>query len=185
MKGSPCAAAALRAASSASGWTIDCTPTGASITGAGIARAEHGGARSRSETSRNIRGTIFQRSNACRLAAHRALRPGTPGHVAEGLRAQYLAGALLELGYADRQLGSLIDQAASIDLELEVGEHGRLDIGSTVGHEPDPTYSPATRRARNRCSCSESASSSARSYAARASAARPRRRSRSARAAWK
>ncbi len=65
---SPSAAAARATASSPSGCTIDCTPTGASITGAGIAVPSTDTPRSRVSTSRSIRGTISQRSNASRFA---------------------------------------------------------------------------------------------------------------------
>ncbi len=44
--------------------------------------------RSRTETSRNIRGTIRQRENACAVGAHRRLRARAPRHIAEGLLAE-------------------------------------------------------------------------------------------------
>ncbi len=60
MKGSSCAAAARPTASSPSGWTIDCTPTGASSSGAGIDVPSTVVLRSRVEMSRSMRGTICQ-----------------------------------------------------------------------------------------------------------------------------
>jgi hypothetical protein len=78
MNGTPRAAAARAAASSASGWTIDCTPTGASISGAGIAVPSTVVLRSRAETSRSIRGTIRRRSNASRFARIVCSAPAPP-----------------------------------------------------------------------------------------------------------
>ncbi len=78
MNGRPRAAAARAAASSASGWTIDCTPTGASSSGAGIVVPSTVADRSRTETSRSMRGTIFQRSNASAFAAIVRSAPAPP-----------------------------------------------------------------------------------------------------------
>ena len=66
--GSPNVAAARALASSPSGWLIFCAPTGASIIGAGISASSTVVERSRSATSRSIRGEIRQRLNASRLA---------------------------------------------------------------------------------------------------------------------
>ena len=66
--GTPRAAAARAAAGSASGCMIDRTPTGASASGAGRVRPSTSTERSRSCTSRSIRGTIRRRSRAARLA---------------------------------------------------------------------------------------------------------------------
>ena len=78
MNGSPSAAAARADASSASGCTIDCTPTGASISGAGIAVPSTVVAGRAAETSRSIRGTIRQRSNASRFACIVRSAPAPP-----------------------------------------------------------------------------------------------------------
>ncbi len=66
--GRPSAAAARAVASSPSSWTIFWTPIGASISGAGIGVPSTVVERSRSATSRSIRGTMRRRSNASRLA---------------------------------------------------------------------------------------------------------------------
>ncbi len=66
--GTPIVAAARAVASSPSGWTTFCTPIGASSSGAGIAVPSSSTERSRSATSRSIRGTIRRRSKASRLA---------------------------------------------------------------------------------------------------------------------
>ncbi len=67
--GSPIAAAARAEPSSPSSWTAFCTPIGASSSGAGISVPSTVVERSRSATSRSIRGTIRRRRNASRLAA--------------------------------------------------------------------------------------------------------------------
>ena len=85
--GTPSAAAARAVASSPSAWTIFCTPIGASISGAGIAVPSTVVERSRSETSRSIRGTIRQRRKASRLAPHRVLAAGAGEDVVGGPRA--------------------------------------------------------------------------------------------------
>ena len=76
--GRPTAAAARATASSPSGWTIDCTPIGASSSGAGISVPATITERSRSETSRSIRGTIRQRRNASWLERMVSSRPAPP-----------------------------------------------------------------------------------------------------------
>jgi hypothetical protein len=76
--GTPVAAAARATATSASGCTIDCTPTGASITGAGMAVPSTVVPRSRRLTSRSILGTIRQRRKASRLARIVSSAPAPP-----------------------------------------------------------------------------------------------------------
>src|SRR6202042_3130586 len=66
--GTPTDAAARAIATSASGSSSSAAPTGPYSTGAGNVRPNSATVRSRRETSRSIRGTIFQRSNASRLA---------------------------------------------------------------------------------------------------------------------
>jgi hypothetical protein len=78
MNTSPTAAAARAEASSPSGWTIDCTPIGASSTGAGISWPSSVVDRSCWLTSRSRRGTIRSRSNARRLARAVAPLPALP-----------------------------------------------------------------------------------------------------------
>ena len=68
ISGSPTRAAARAVPGSPSSWTILWMPIGASITGAGIAVPSTVAERSRSATSRIIRGTIRRRRNASRLA---------------------------------------------------------------------------------------------------------------------
>ena len=74
----PRAAAARAEASSPSGWTIVCTPTGASRTGAGIAAPSTVVDWSRWLTSRSIRGTMRHRSKAARLARAVEVLPALP-----------------------------------------------------------------------------------------------------------
>jgi hypothetical protein len=76
--GTPNSRAARATASSASGWTIDITPTGPSITGAGMPVPSTLVARSRVVTSVSIRGTIRQRSKAARLAPTVVSSPAPP-----------------------------------------------------------------------------------------------------------
>ncbi len=76
--GSPSPAAAFAVARSASGCTIDCTPTGASTTGAGSVSPSTVVDSSRSVASVSMRGTIAQRSNASRLALLVAPDPAPP-----------------------------------------------------------------------------------------------------------
>jgi hypothetical protein len=76
--GTPSDAAARAEASSPSGWRIDCTPTGAIITGAGISVPSISRERSRSETSSSIRGTMRQRRNAARFARIVSSVPAPP-----------------------------------------------------------------------------------------------------------
>ena len=66
--GTPTAAAARAVASSPSGSRIAWTPIGASSNGAGIAVPSTVVERSRSATSRSIRGTVRQRRKAAALA---------------------------------------------------------------------------------------------------------------------
>jgi hypothetical protein len=88
---------------------IDCTPTGASITGAAIGVAQH----ARHDLA------AFERLD---VGVHRPLRAGAASHVAVGLGAQHLARALLQPVHGDRQARQLPRQAAPVDLELEVGQ---------------------------------------------------------------
>ena len=67
--GTPSAPAARAVASSPSSWTIFWTPTGASSSGAGISVPSTVVERSRSATSRSIRGTSRRRAKAARLAS--------------------------------------------------------------------------------------------------------------------
>ncbi len=76
--GTPSSAAARAVASSPSGWTIDCTPMGASSSGAGIAVPSTVVDQSRTVVSRNIRGTRPYRSNAARFARIVAPEPAPP-----------------------------------------------------------------------------------------------------------
>ncbi len=76
--GSPTAAAARAVASSPSGLTIAWAPIGASTSGAGIRVFSTVTERSRSETSRSIRGTIRQRRNASRLERIVCSAPAPP-----------------------------------------------------------------------------------------------------------
>ena len=78
MNGSDCEATARAAASSPRSWTIDWTPTGASITGAAIAVPRMLVLRSREATSRTIRGTISKRSKAARFARSVRSAPAPP-----------------------------------------------------------------------------------------------------------
>ena len=81
------AAAARATALSASGWTIDSTPIGASSTGAGIAVPSRVVLWSRlAGVPRSIRGTSRQRSNACRLASAVSSAAGRALDVADRLR---------------------------------------------------------------------------------------------------
>ena len=80
--GSPRAAAALAIARSPSGCSSSDAPTGANSTGAGIVRPNSSTLRARAETSRSIRGTIAQRSNAARLARIVAPSPAPPAQYA-------------------------------------------------------------------------------------------------------
>ena len=73
--------------------------------GAGIGGAQHVVERSRSETSRSIRGTIRRRRNASRFAAHRVLGAGAAEEVAARLGRERLPRGLLELGPADGVAG--------------------------------------------------------------------------------
>jgi hypothetical protein len=82
--GRPRAAAARAVASSPSGCTIDCTPTGATMTGAGIAVPSTVVPRSRTVASRSMRGTMRQRSNASRLARAVAPTPALPATYQKG-----------------------------------------------------------------------------------------------------
>ncbi len=75
----PTAAAARATARSASGCTIESTPTGASITGAGIVVPSTVVSWARlAGIPRSIRGTRRQRSNAARLAAIVSSPPAPP-----------------------------------------------------------------------------------------------------------
>ena len=77
--GTPSRAAARATARSASGWTMDSTPTGASRTGAGIGVPSTVVLWSRlAGVPRSIRGTSRQRSNACRLASAVSSAPAEP-----------------------------------------------------------------------------------------------------------
>ena len=105
---SPTAAAARATASSPSSWTIDWTPIGASITGAGIGVPSTSTERSRWETSRSIRGTIRQRRNASRLARIVSSRPAPPNTYEVARRiVELLLDHALELGDRDRVLGQV------------------------------------------------------------------------------
>ena len=76
--GTPSRAAARAVASSPSGWTIVWTPTGASARGAGQSDPNGEIVRSRSATSRSIRGTIRQESKARRLDSSVSPVPADP-----------------------------------------------------------------------------------------------------------
>ncbi len=77
--GTPSRAAARATADSASGCTIDSTPTGASRTGAGIGVPSSVVVWSRwAGMPRSIRGTSRQRSNASRLARIVSSPPAPP-----------------------------------------------------------------------------------------------------------
>ena len=76
--GTPSAAAALATATSASRWASSSTPIGAVRNGVGSRRPKSSTDRSRSETSRIIRGTIRRRSNAARFASIVPSRPAPP-----------------------------------------------------------------------------------------------------------
>ena len=76
--GTPSDAAPSAVATSASGCTIDCTPTGASSTGAGSARPNRSVVRSRVSTPRSIRGTIRHRRNASPFSRTVSSEPAPP-----------------------------------------------------------------------------------------------------------
>ena len=80
--GSPSAAAARAIARSPSGCNSSDAPTGANSTGAGIVRPNSSTLSERADTSRSIRGTIAQRSNAARLARIVAPSPAPPAQYA-------------------------------------------------------------------------------------------------------
>jgi hypothetical protein len=82
--GSPSSAAARATASSPSGCTIDWTPTGAVITGAGIGVPRTVVDRSRDVAPVSIRGTIRVRSNASRFARAVAPDPAAPATYQNG-----------------------------------------------------------------------------------------------------
>ncbi|CAM5639718.1 hypothetical protein STENM327S_04539 [Streptomyces tendae] len=84
MYGTPCAAAARAAAGSASGCMIDRTPTGASASGAGRSRPSTSTRRSRSCTSRSMRGTIRRLASAARLARAVLPSPALPATYPKG-----------------------------------------------------------------------------------------------------
>ena len=77
-RGRPRLAAARATADSPSGWTIDSTPTGASTTGAGIGVPSTVTDVSSEETSRSMRGTSLQASNAARFARAVDSDPAAP-----------------------------------------------------------------------------------------------------------
>ena len=76
--GMPSAAAARATATSASRCAISRTPIGQRTNGLGSARAETSVAVSRTETSRSIRGTMRQRSNAARFSRIVSSVPAPP-----------------------------------------------------------------------------------------------------------
>ena len=123
-------------ASSPSGWTIVWTPIGASRTGAGISVPSTVAPRSRSVTSRSIRGTIRQRRNASRFASHRVLAAGAGADVVGRPRLHRLDRRSLQLGQRDRQRRLLAGQPARVDLPVVVGE---------LGHAGEPQGSRGVR----------------------------------------
>ena len=99
--GSPSAAAARAEASSPSGCRIDCTPIGASSSGAGIRVPSTLVDQSRAVLSRSIRGTNPWRSNAARLARIVAPDPAPPAAY------QYASGANTARAAASSRSGSV------------------------------------------------------------------------------
>ena len=76
--GTPVAFEARATPSSASGWTIESTPTGASRNGAGERRPSTSTESSRSAFPVSIRGRSRRRSNASRFARIVASEPAPP-----------------------------------------------------------------------------------------------------------
>ena len=74
----PASAAPRAAASSPSGCTIDCTPTGANSTGAACWTPNISVRRSRVDTSRSIRGTIRCRVKAALFSSSVSSVPALP-----------------------------------------------------------------------------------------------------------
>ena len=134
---SPTAAAARATASSPSGWTIDCTPIGASATRRRHPRVEHG--------HREVAvGDVAQHPRhdppapeRLQVRAHRLLAPGAAEDVGGRPRIlEPLLGQALELVDRDRVLGPRAAHAAEEDLRLIAGE--RRSVGGRLGHPRQP-----------------------------------------------
>ena len=116
--GTPSAAAARAVASSPSGWTIDCTPTGASSTGAGMLGAEH----RRGEVA--LRGVGQHPRHdppaveRLPVRPHRRTRPGATGHVPEGPGVEPLPRGILQPGAVRGEHRHLVAEALQVDLVL-------------------------------------------------------------------
>ena len=89
--GRPSAAAARAVASSPSGWMIDCTPTGASSTGAGIRVPSTVVLRSRPSAPRSMRGHQTVPLESLAVGAVRRAGPRRPGEIAESARVEVFA----------------------------------------------------------------------------------------------
>ena len=107
--------------------------------------------RSRSETSRSIRGTICQRSNARRLAPSSARRRRRRRHSRRPPGSGALA-PLFERRCRQRQRGRSAAQTPGVDLVLEVRERLLLQRGVAVGSShSDPSRDPPRGVARFVC----------------------------------
>ena len=120
--GSPSAAAARADAISPSGCRIVCTPTGASITGAGISVPRTVVRRSRRDTSRSMRGTIRQRRNASRFARIVSPLPAPPQTKSRGPGSTASAARRSSSSPLERMVRRLSGKSAEVDLVLPVAE---------------------------------------------------------------